>query len=246
MIIHERRGFARRNLTEVRATRWAFTLIELLVVVAIIAILASLLLPALAHAKEQANRSQCKNNIRQWVLSLTLYSDDHQSRFPAGGSSPFYWIDQSFRDLIVEDYGVQRDQFYCSSNPTWNRDDFWAWPSSRESVMGYFYFAGPSEYVLTPERVRGATRTPVFALKTTDQPSFEIVFADLNRQLSGRDWGRAGDANPLMRGVNHFNWSGKEPAGANQGFLDSHVEWVNAEKFKHEPRIAVGTGGFFF
>ena len=66
--------------------RRAFTLVELLVVIGIIALLISILLPALNRARDAANRTGCMNNLRQLALGFQMYLGDNKDRWPAGST----------------------------------------------------------------------------------------------------------------------------------------------------------------
>jgi prepilin-type N-terminal cleavage/methylation domain-containing protein/prepilin-type processing-associated H-X9-DG protein len=72
--------------------RKAFTLIELLVVIAIIAILAAILFPVFAQAREKARQATCLSNLKQWGLGFNMYAQDYDEMFPAQQGNGFSWI----------------------------------------------------------------------------------------------------------------------------------------------------------
>ncbi len=112
-----------------------FTLMELLVVIAIIGILASLLLPALSHAKQKAQGISCLNNFKQMMTAMTLYTGDNHEFFPPnpddGNTIPGYnWVSgeagigqpQEFdpdvikdptRSLLINYLGGNVSMFHC-------------------------------------------------------------------------------------------------------------------------------------
>src|SRR6266550_1349016 len=97
------------NFTTRRSGRHGFTLIELLVVIAIIAILAAMLLPALAKAKEKGKRVQCINNLKQFLLTTHMYVLDFNDTLPYTG-----WSSGT--------YNVANWCYTRTTNPT-NKDD---------------------------------------------------------------------------------------------------------------------------
>ncbi len=162
--------------------RSAFTLIELLVVIAIIAILAAILFPVFARARENARRSSCQSNLKQIGLGVMQYTQDYDERFPQtvqNVSQGLGWVQ------LINPYIKSYQLFQCPSEPTtgavWNGGSQayypgWVPPSGPTSndQTDYFYskFAGATHGGGVGGYGNGATITQV------NNPSVSILSGD--------------------------------------------------------------------
>jgi prepilin-type N-terminal cleavage/methylation domain-containing protein/prepilin-type processing-associated H-X9-DG protein len=136
-----------------------FTLIELLVVIAIIAVLAAMLLPALATAKQKAKTTQCKSNLRQVGLAYTMYADDADGRYPISGhvigwnqTDPNTQAPSWMQQLIA--YSQNTNVYHCPADKQWffsyfngTRAAFIA--AGRAAAVNSRLIRYPSAYVLS-------------------------------------------------------------------------------------------------
>ncbi|RYX81384.1 DUF1559 domain-containing protein [bacterium] len=98
-------------IVRTRKSHLAFTLIELLVVIAIIAILASILFPVFARAREQARKSSCLSNLKQMGIATAMYTQDYDDRLPLYSTTgpTIYW------PTLIDPYIKSRMTWFCPS-----------------------------------------------------------------------------------------------------------------------------------
>ena len=214
--------------------RGGFTLIELLIVIAIIAILASLLFPTMAGAKERARRTVCKSNLRQMTLAALIYADDNNDRFWGHTRDTPDWFTQC----------ISKEMFGYISNYAGGQviDCPNLYPFTLTGIVDYEGARTQGRWGVNIgyNYLGGITNMPAAAgwvspLKTTDAPALAL-FTDPNNSafLGGRFWAisphlRTG---PYRQGKSTFLWFDQlttpgdlRADGGNVALLDGSVNW---------------------
>ena len=196
----------------------AFTLIELLVVIAIIAILAAMLLPALASAKQKAWTITCNSNLHQISLGMAMYADESNGRYPESGGSISWgktdphthaagWMEQLFP--YIQNTNVYR----CPANKLV--------PQAKQSPFNYFNGARAAYILVNDDAAVDSRRIqfPAAYVLSGDTLEFDTTDADKDDYSQNCVGGPA-------NGIPWMEWQAHSK-GQNILFADGHAKWYN-------------------
>lgn len=230
-----------------------FTLVELLVVISIIALLLSVLMPALSRAKQQAKRTVCKSNLKQIGVAFFTYSIGNGDFLPNVGycegsrvhndDRGLWDWDVEMRDYLLGKYALGKKMWYCPSVDYKGLDEnYWrpdlVPPTPYKVTVGYVYTAylgakcpecgqwyGGNSWRDGPGPTY-ARWCPMKKFADKGASSQALMTDSVHYHITGDAW-RGGH---YKSGKTKMDWVYKKPEGSNQLFGDGHSEWLTIDK----------------
>jgi prepilin-type N-terminal cleavage/methylation domain-containing protein/prepilin-type processing-associated H-X9-DG protein len=209
------------------SSRPAFTLIELLVVIAIVSVLAAILFPVFARARESARAAKCGSNLRQIGMAAQMYFEDWDDRlyFHHAGLEEITWASR------LQPYTRNQGIYVCSSDPATALIN----PNSGEVHRPSYLINAFFTHNFPPGSSEDA-EMPVNQYRRDDarmvSPSETILFCESGITEEGHNqddydaWNGLHTIEPLFNTLRHNG-------GTNYAFVDGHARWHRYERVKH-------------
>jgi prepilin-type N-terminal cleavage/methylation domain-containing protein/prepilin-type processing-associated H-X9-DG protein len=210
--------------------RRGFTLIELLVVIAIIAILAAVLFPVFAKAREKARQTSCLNNLKQIGTAVSMYTEDWDGEYPSGHLVGEEEAEEHEGEEEEEEHGEEAS-WRDALMPNLKTPAVFRCPSDEsEFVTSYLLNGWFSDLVEGTKHNTSDIKNPSETVMLVERDHEALVEKGEAEEADYHPWVAVGEWKPTLAFKRHNG-------GSNFQFADGHAKWHRFEQTYDPPRV---------